>query len=531
MKFLWIFLLSTPCWATTAATCGTTDVQSAITATSAGGTVTIPAGTCTWTSGVTISGKGLVVSGAGSGRIVAYDTGTPTPTVGTGTKTFTIAGFSTGFTSATAFVNGSTMTALATGDEALSMTGTVTSYSAPTLTMNITATTGSGSTHRWIFATASSTILVNNSATPMFAVTEDTAFDTNLSGFKIQVGTGAGDGVDFNYTSGGKAIVLQNCWIQQSATGDSVLLHTNRGVISNCSFDSATFSLAPLAIHCKGAPDAWTQASFWGTADTTGQNNYYVETSDFEAYLNAADNDDNCRAVFRYNLQNNAGYGTHGADTSNYGQRYFEAYNNVGLYNGYSDGTTFNMNWWFFVRGGSYVVHDNTYPALVSTDYGTKADVLMIAMNLQRNAGPNPCWGAGGTAGQYYYVPRQVGMGRVTGAGTTAYPADGVNGSTDSITYVGDSEPAYIWNNSRQPLGNTQDEDYGLGIGGSCPGSPTPDSTSNYVVAARDYFNTSTAKPGYTPYQYPHPLLAPTSTVASGISGGNSKDGGNGRTQ
>jgi hypothetical protein len=76
-----------------------------------------------------------------------------------------------------------------------------------------------------------------------------------------------------------------------------------------------------------------------------------------------------------------------------------------------------------------------------SQDYGSKTDVNMTVMNLRRSAGPNPCWGAG-VPGVQYPCPRQVGMGHVTGKGV-----DGTGRSNDSITYVGDSEPRYIWNN------------------------------------------------------------------------------------
>ncbi len=496
-----------------AASCNTSDVQTAINAAKAGQTVAIPAGTCNWSSGVTVSGKAVNIQGKGSGRIVAYDNGTEMLTVGTGTKTIAIAGFSPGMTSSV-FANGQTMTLFATGFESsYSMTGTVTSYSGGTLTMNITSTKGSGSTHRWLVATQPTTVLINNSSSPMFAITEDTSSNTKLSDIKIDVGSGSGDGVDFNYASNGRAIVLQNCWIRQG-TGDSVRLTTNRGVISNCSFDSPTFSMAPIALHVKNTPpSSWTTASNWGMKDTTGENNIYVETSDFEAYLNLYDNDDNGRSVFRHNLMNNAGFGTHGADTSTYGQRYFEAYNNTGVFNAYSDGSTFNMNWWFFVRGGSYVIHDNTLAELSSQDYGTKQDVLMIVMNLQRNAGPNPCWGSNpSSGGQYYHAPRQVGYGYVDGSGKSNYPVDGVNNSSsDSVTYVGDSEPAYIWNNSREPLTNVATEDYGAGNTNSCTGST--DTSAKYIVANRDYFNGSTAKPGYTPYTYPHPLATGTATA------------------
>ena len=155
------------------------------------------------------------------------------------------------------------------------------------------------------------------------------------------------------------------------------------------------------------------------------------------------------RAVWRYNLMDNATLGTHGADTSNYGQRHFEFYNNTGVFNGYNDGTTFNLanGWVGLFRGGTGLIYNNTLPAITSTDYGTKPDINATVMNLERNGGPNPCWGTNTTGGAKYPVPRQVGIGYVTGNGT-----DGQGRTKDSITYVGDSEPFYVWGNSRSPL-------------------------------------------------------------------------------
>jgi hypothetical protein len=167
------------------------------------------------------------------------------------------------------------------------------------------------------------------------------------------------------------------------------------------------------------------------------------------------------------------------------------------------------MNWWIFVRGGTYVVHDNVLPAIASQDWGMKSDINMTVMNLQRKAGPNACWGAGTANGTLYPAPCQVGFGNVTGNGR-----DGKGNATYSTglygygsVYVGDSEPAYIWNNRRTVAGtvsvlnNIAISDYG---GNECT---APDTSANYIKSGRDYFNNaSTAKPGYIPYTYPHPL-------------------------
>lgn len=506
-----------------ASTCGSTDVQAAITAAARGDTVTIPAGTCTWSSGVTISGKGILVTGAGSGRIVAY--GSTTLTLGTGAKTITVLPAQVGNT--LAFSNGDTLTVSELGNRQNFMIGTVTSYSAGSLVMSMSSsggTCGTGSSSsspsnckRWLVSTPPTTILVNNSTAAMFAVTEDSSFNTKLSGFKISEGTGSGNGIDL-ISGGGAAIVVQNCWIEQ---GSGVSVHTaiNRGVVSNCSFDSTPFSRAPIAIDPQPFDTtAWSTQSYWGSSDTDGLHNFYVETCDFHAYLLASDNDEGARTIYRYNVLNNAGLGGHGADTGPFGARYFEMYNNVGVFNGYNDGTTFSMNQWYYVRGGSFVVYNNTLPALTSTDFGTKDDLNMTVMNLQRNAGPNPCWSMGTTGGADYFTPHQVGFGFVTGAGVdghgnTTYSAASYGFS--SMVYVGDSEPGYIWGNSRQPLGNTATSDYGSGQGDSCGG--TTDTSANYIIANRDYFNGATAKPGWSPYTYPHPL-----TQASSSGGGSS---------
>ena len=508
----------------TAASVSTTDVQNCITSTTAGHTCTIPAGSAAWTSGVTISGKGITVQGAGAGRIIAYSSST-IASIATGSQTWTGV-TSTLVSGSLTITNGETLRISETGNRQNFMQGTVTSYSSGTLVMNISSTGGScgnsssgtspSNCKRWLISTIPQTVITNNSSTTLFSVTEDTSVDTNLSGFKIAAGTGAGDGVDFipfntpstGTPDAGLAIVLQNCWIEQNATsGDSVHTATNKGVISNCSFDSTPFSMAPLAIHLQPYDEtAWANTSFFGTLDTTGQHNFYVETSDFEAYLNLADNDEAARSVFRYSTYDNAGFGTHGADTGPLGQRYFEYYQNIGVFNGYNDGTTFPMNWWIFVRGGTFVVHDNTLPALVSTDYGTKSDVNFIIENLARNAGPNPCWGVGTSGGAFYFAPRQPGFGHVTGTGIAGNGSGTYSAAAYGYSpteYVGDREPAYIWGNTRVPLGN-------IGINDFSPNqcSGTPDTTSNYVQLNRDYFNSSTAKPSYTPYTYPHPLVS-----------------------
>jgi hypothetical protein len=472
------------------------DTQSAINSASGGNTVLIPAGSFTWSTTVTLS-KPIKLQGAGSGRVIGQSASTVA--VGTGSKTFTTQsglGVTIGETlkverTGTVVSGGS-----ATGTRAY-MIGTVTSYSGTSLTLNVTATTGSGTQPLWIISTMPSTIITQNGSGNCLQVTESTSGNVDISGIFWQNGaSGTGDMISIAYASAGKPVLIHDCYFESSnGTSDCIQANANRGVIWNCSFSALPFSMAQLGIHAQSdsLSTSWTSASTWGMNDADGTHALYIENCDFNAWLNATDFDDNSRAVVRYCTFNNAGLGTHGADTSNYGNRYFEAYHDTFIFNGFNDGQTLNLNWWFFIRGGTFLVTDCLIPALSSTDYGTKPSYALIVMNLQRGGGPNPCWGAG-IAGNQYPAPRQVGMGYVTGTGV-----DGLGRHNDSISYVGDSEPVYIWNNTGTGASSVGIKDYG----GSDCGSP--DNSANYIVSGRDYF-VGTAKPGYSEYTYPHPL-------------------------
>lgn len=519
----------------TAADCNTSSVQSAINSAARGDTVIIPAGTCTWTSGVSISGKGITLQGSGSGRVIGVSITTSSVTIGTGTKTFsgviaaTVAGVLSNAQPTVAA--GQTLVIYELGFTGNFMQGTVLGLSGGVLTMNITSSGGTcgasappntmkSNCKRWLIATLPTTVIQNNSSSTLVNITEDTSFHTTVSGIRFAQGTGGG--------GTGATIFLK----RNNPNGVAVLIHdnffernqaeiidstTNRGVIWNNSFISSPFIVGQYSVirikdfNNTTLSSSWSTPSTMGMADTTGQNNLYFETNDIHAVSGATDFDDNARAVFRYNFLNNATGGSHGADTSFIGMRHLEWYNNASIFQGYSDGTTANLVRGLFIRGGTFVYHDNTSPTISSMDWGNGSDIEMTVMTLRRQDSL-PCWGAGGSAGQYYHAPRQVGFGNVTGTGTVTYPPLGFNNSSTTTNasgysgavYVGDSEPVYIWNNNRTmtvALSN-----YPLNAGStSCPSSPVPDSTSNYLVSGRDYFIGS-AKPGYAPYTYPHPL-------------------------
>jgi len=449
--------------------------------------------------------------------------------------------------------------------------------------MSITAAnsfaSGAGSVPQqvWNIATQPSTVVTSGlgAGSAIFNVSESTSGNTAIYGiYFTDSAPGPQSIVNLHYTPGGEPILVHDCFFVSTQNLDCIYSNTNRGVIWNCFFEAQPFSMRQLAVHMKNCPVAsWTTADTMGMADATGENNLYVENCEFDGWLNATDFDDCSRSVTRYCTFNNAGWGTHGADTSNFGVRHYEYYQNNCVYDGFSNGQSLNLNWWLYLRGGTGVITGNVMPHLSSGDYGSKTDINMTVMNLQRDAGPNPGWGVLGAslrrAGWNYPAPRQVGFGLLTGAATfpswssgDIYPGPGAfwagdlvtymgstyqselaNSSTsdpaanptdwtntgyapgnDSITYIGDSDPLYIWGNT--PTGaaaaSASTTDYGIGEADSIPSGSNPDSSAAYVVQNRDFYFDSTgtasgAKPGYTEYSYPHPLRgnsapAPTPT-------------------
>ena len=501
-----------------AASCNTSDVQTAINSATAGQTVNIPAGTCTWTAGVTATG--VIIQGAGSGRVIAIDNGSTSLTIGTGSQTTTIANYSPRF-SAASISNGQTLTLIAANNPGDNMTGTVTAFNSGTgsITIDVTTTNGSGTfANGWQIATQPSTIIINNTTTQLFALTESTTVNTSLSGIFMGLGTGTGGFATMIYATGGQPILIHDNFVERINVGsegiDSI---TDRGVIWNNSFvyggtTNQLFSDSSIRIKIQspvtGVNDAWKHTAYWGALDTTGANVLYFETNDVHFDQGTTDCDDNCRMVVRYNLMDHAGDGGHGADSSNYGARTIEIYNNTFVAGWPSDPYNLANGYLGLERGGSYVFYNNTNPQIIGAY--SKVDINMTVMNVQRNSGPHPCWGQGTTGGADYPAPRQVGRGWISGltstigsqisCGSSTLNCNATthvfSGTVDSFGPIGDSEPAYIWGNSRTPTCGISD--YG---GSQCS---SPDTASNYIVSGRDYI--FGAKPGYSPYTYPHPL-------------------------
>ena len=405
----------------------------------------IPAGGCSWSAGLELSGKGIHLSGAGAGRVIGRSLSAVT--IGTGSRTFVTQsglGLTGGETLRVERTGGIVAGGMPTGERGF-MIGTVASYAGSTLTLDVTVAQGSGSHPVWIISSAAATTITHDAGpNVLLSLTEDATHSVELSGIRFLTGTGTDDFVGIDRSAGGRPVLVHDMYFESSdGSVSAIRTSSNRGVIWDCSFVALPFSLSQLAIHHANAPaDSWTTLSTMGTADATGTSNLYVEDADFHGFLNSTDFDSNARSVMRHCLFDNAGFGTHGADTSDYGQRHFEVYDSEMTWNGFSNGQTLPVARGFYLRGGTGVIADNVIQMPGGNDYPNKLGIDMTVMNLQRDAGPNPCWGAD-EPGVQYWAPRQVGMGRVTGAA-----------GNDSVTYVGDSEPLHVWGNSgTYPIG------------------------------------------------------------------------------
>jgi hypothetical protein len=257
----------------------------------------------------------------------------------------------------------------------------------------------------------------------------------------------------------------------------AIRMESNRGVVYSNTFNSNGKNVEAVQFK-PGLASSWTSDDTMGARDSTGESNVYIEDNTFIGlYLMALDFDDGSRVAVRHNVFDNSAVVAHGADTSPLGARHYEIYDNTFKFTNFGEcttgGSTLNLNWWVYLRGGTGIIADNLMPDIKSCVWGDKPELELIVQNLRRNAGPAACWTT-------YPAPHQVGQGYKTGAIT---------------------DPLYVWGNSGGgQLSNPTLADYSPNECGA--GAP---STATFVVSGRDYV-TGTPKPGYTKFVYPHPF-------------------------
>jgi hypothetical protein len=153
--------------------------------------------------------------------------------------------------------------------------------------------------------------------------------------------------------------------------------------------------------------------------------------------------------------------------------RHWEVYNNTFAHPGGSCSTDLcNQNWLILMRGATGVITDNVFAAIAGEFWGGKDPVHFWIRGAEDNRPQGSCGSVS------YPVPRQVGQNH---NGTSYF-----------------TDPIRIWNNTGPYEGPYADWHFG---------NPCGLTFSTFWQEGRDYTD-DIARPGYTKYTYPHPLLA-----------------------
>ncbi|MBV8378576.1 MAG: hypothetical protein JO279_16385 [Verrucomicrobia bacterium] len=354
------------------------------------------------------------------------------------------------------------------------------------------------------------TILDNQSRGPAVNLTPARGGSIEVSNFIFKEGSGIGSKNEqhfilVDYALGASPILIHDCgFYSKGNTLSQILWEQNGGVIWNCTFDSGSSNGSEtndeqIQFKCPKV-DRWKTPSTMGMAgDPNGTQNTYVEDCTFqnEPY-ETLDCDDGSRVVVRHCMI----YGTcvsHGADSSPFGTRHWEYYDNNFLFPyAYTDHAAPNLQGWLIMRGGTGVITGNSFCPIASQNWGGKSSIgwLSDAVTEYR------CY-------NQYPIPRALGQGWSGGRGSYRYPQAPEMGSG----YI--SDPVYVWGNTSnnnyqaKPSGNNYDY-----LNNTLCGNGL--TTQDFIKLGRDYFfstDNTGAKPGWQRFTYPHPLR--TITVAA----------------
>jgi hypothetical protein len=224
---------------------------------------------------------------------------------------------------------------------------------------------------------------------------------------------------------------------------------------------------------------SWEEEMSFGTADAV-----YIEDSTFtwgSGSDGATDCTDGGRYVFRHNVVEGVTVGNHGMDSRPRSCLQMEIYDNTFLPSPHSVYLAVQS------RGGTAVVFNNTIDGVYWVGIGVTNYRSCCYVGAACTPFPNPphgtCDGTNPLDGNT--PPQQVYKG---------WPCKDQIGRGARQS----SQPFYEWNNTL----NGADVD--ITVYNNWPGCIDPQ-PSDHVQENRDYFN-DTPRPGYVPYEYPHPL-------------------------
>ncbi|MGR9108914.1 MAG: hypothetical protein ACU843_18525, partial [Gammaproteobacteria bacterium] len=296
-----------------------------------------------------------------------------------------------------------------------------------------------------------------------------------------------------NATSGTVGWQISGTWL----TSEPVIIRDNAFTVSNAEMfrlyivGGAIFSNNSFTggwddsflkfQHDNDTEGSWTRADTLGNRDPDGKHNIYVEGNRFYGGTNqGTDCSSNTRCVYRYNDYTNSSINSHGAGSLTLSNRHFEIYNNTWHYNGPSGQPATPdisaQGWAVWIRGATGVIFDNTMDDIKSQWWGDAAEYKFTIRDAED-----------------YLAPGKT-------CGNTTYPAlQQLGQNHNGANYFRD--PIYLWNNTvaGNPLQTTQI------FNNWAWGNPCGFNWNTFFQWGRDAV-LGTAKPGYAPYPYPHPL-------------------------
>lgn len=352
---------------------------------------------------------------------------------------------------------------------------------------------------------------INMTAHPSFTITKQASGIIRIQNMSFS-GVGPETVPHFVTVNGpwptGDPVIFQNIGVNVQGASMFDVFVAGGVIFSHIAF-VGTWDNAMVTVKDLTHTSSWTTADTLGTNDTTGKLNVYVEDSTFIGGANGVvDCDDNCRIVWRHNThgfngQDGGGFNSHGKDSSPYGMREFEIYNNSFTFPDTTcllgNSSLSNINKWNWIRGGSGVMFNNAIAHLTSSCWGVKTEI-----RLSNRGAEDDRWPQGISCGALTYpASHQLGQNN--------------NGSADF------TDPIWFWGNTGTIISLSGGWDWG---------NPCGFDWNTYWQWGRDGQQTSltlpitlpsgggsvtgiggTAKPGYTPYTYPHPLVSSSTPV------------------
>jgi hypothetical protein len=289
------------------------------------------------------------------------------------------------------------------------------------------------------------------------------------------------------------------------------------GLIDHNTFNVTATAGSIQCISIWGSSDGtdggftpWRRPLSLGTANAVYmEDNSFTYTAADAGTEDAIDSYGGSRLVIRHNNFTNQSIGFHGTDSGNRRSLIsFEIYSNAFVNN--SSITLRGAT----IRGGTGVIFGNTYGGSRGTWYGVTLMYYRACPTLDHStwglcdgtqyllgstslssSGSRTC-STNGTVG--FNINDNETLGTFGGQYVRYFDGNGLGG------YPGRDQPGvapgqivvpiYVWNNA------------GVTAGTYDGGSPPALGIANYILQGRDFINSSTPAPGYTPYVYPFPL-------------------------